>query len=344
MMFDNAPPQHPTESSAESHPSPQTDAITSAFLAAGREVDGPCLNEDIPPYHAPTPDPEGGVSPSQLVDAQLAGAQLVSHALVRSFLRSKYPLDVLTTPPPCIVQWCQETDQPFQNFPPLSSQSLTLAAEWAYDRTLSRLLFDHDYVQKMPIDPFDPQRLVCYLSTTQWNDQRNLARHRSETLRHDESQDNTQDADAPHDMLEETCAAPLPWTQRARLLHDALTEICDLCQVEQTTAEILCRYYLDGATPADIQRTYGVTIEAVRKRLTRALEKDPVCGAQATAAVQELITAMHRTEPVPPRKCTPPEKGEADQDGRRLEPETEGQCEQDVPTLPKKRSTDAKEA
>src|SRR5262249_17500107 len=164
-------------------------------------------------------------------------------------------------PPSCIAQWCQETDQPFQNFVPLALESLTLAAEWAYDRTISRLLFDHDYDRKLPIEPFDPQRLLNYLSITQWNDQRNLARHRSETLRHDERQDDTQEADAPHDALVETCAAPLPWTQRTWLLHDTLTEICALCQVEPTTAEILCRYALGDATPADIKRTYGVTIE-----------------------------------------------------------------------------------
>jgi hypothetical protein len=234
-------------------------------------------------------------------------------------------------------------EQPFQTFAPLSPQSLTRSIEWAYDRTISRVLFDHDYVRKLPIDPFDPQRLLSYLSTTRWKDQQNLARHRSETLRHNDSHEDPHDEDAPHDVLEETCATPLPWTQRIHLLHDTLTEICALCQVEQTTAEVLCRYYLDGATQADIKRTYGVTIEAVRKRLTRAIEKDPVCGAQAKAALQELITAMHRAEPVPPRKCTPPEKGEADKDDRRLEPETEGQCGQDVPTLPKRRSPDAGE-
>src|SRR5215471_13844059 len=210
MTWNHEPPQNPMESSAEHRPPSQTDAITSAFLTAGRKVDGPCLNEDIPPYHAPTPDPEGGGSQAQLVEAQLAGAQLVSNALVRSFLRSAYPLDSLTTPPSCIAQWCQETDQPFQNCAPLALGSLTLAAEWAYDRTLSRLLFDHDYVQKLPIEPFDPQRLLSHLSTTQWNDQRNLARHRSETLRHDESHDRIHDEDAPHDALVETCAAPLP--------------------------------------------------------------------------------------------------------------------------------------
>jgi hypothetical protein len=83
MMFDYEPHQNPTESSAESTPSPQMDASTSAFLADGRTVDGPCLNEDIPPYHAPTPAPEGRVSQAQLVDAQLASAQLVSNTSAR---------------------------------------------------------------------------------------------------------------------------------------------------------------------------------------------------------------------------------------------------------------------
>src|SRR5215471_215316 len=104
MTWNHELPQNPMESSAEHRPPSQTDAITSAFLTAGRKVDGPCLNKDIPPYHAPTPDPEGRVSQSQLVDARLASAQLVSNALVRSFLRSEYPLDSLTEPPPCIVQ------------------------------------------------------------------------------------------------------------------------------------------------------------------------------------------------------------------------------------------------
>jgi hypothetical protein len=220
---------------------------------------------------------------------------------------------------------------------------LTLASEWAYDRTVSRLLFDHDYVRTLPIEPFDPQRLLRSLSKTLWHDQQNVARHRSETLRHDESQDDSHDEDAPHDMLEETCAAPLSWAQRTRVLHDILTEICDLCHVEQSTAEILVRHYVYDVTKADIKRTYGVTPGAALKRMQRAIKKHPVHGAQAKVALQDLITAMHRTEPVPRRKCTPPEKGEADKDDRRLEPETEGQCGQDVPTDPKKRSTDAPE-
>src|SRR5437870_4096006 len=99
MIFDDESHHHPTESSAENAPSPQTDAITSAFLAEGREVDGPCLNQDIPPYHAPTPDPD-----ERLSQAQLVGALLVSNALVRSFLRHTYPLDSLTTLPQCIEQ------------------------------------------------------------------------------------------------------------------------------------------------------------------------------------------------------------------------------------------------
>src|SRR5262249_26987851 len=152
-----------TGSAGEGESSPQQDANTSAFLTAGRKADGPCLNEDIPPYHAPTPDPEGRVSQAQLVEAQLAGAQLVSNALVRSLLNSNHPLDTQPEAPHNIVQWFQDTDQPFQNFTPLTLASLTLAAEWAYDRTISRLLFDHDYVQKLPIEPFDPQRLLSYL-------------------------------------------------------------------------------------------------------------------------------------------------------------------------------------
>src|SRR5436309_1990585 len=50
-----------------------------------------CFDMSIPPYHEPTPDPDG-----RLAQAQLAGAQLVSNALVRSFLNNKHPLDSLT--------------------------------------------------------------------------------------------------------------------------------------------------------------------------------------------------------------------------------------------------------
>src|SRR5262249_15466880 len=110
----------------------------------------------------------------------------------------------------------------------------------------SRLLFDHDHVRKLPIEPFDPQRLLRSLRKMLWHDQQNVARHRSETLRHDDSHDHTHDEDAPHDVFVETCAAPLPWTQRARLLHDTLTEICDLCQVEQSTAESCADTTLTG--------------------------------------------------------------------------------------------------
>ena len=188
----------PDAPDAQDNASPEP--IPSPFFADGRTVDGPCLNEDIPLYHAPTPDPEGRVSQAQLVNAQLAGAQLVSNALVRSFLNSKHPLDSLTVLPQCIAQWCQETHQPFQNFAPLSPQSLTRSVEWAYDRTISRLLFDHDHVRKLPIEPFDPQRLLRSLRKMLWHDQQNVARHRSETLRHDESQDDTHDEDAPRDV------------------------------------------------------------------------------------------------------------------------------------------------
>src|SRR2546427_7695244 len=98
---------------------------TPAFLASGRKVDGPCLNDPILPYHPPVPDPDG-----RRAQAQLAGVQLVSNALVRSFLNPTSPLDSLTVPPACITQWCQETGQPFQNLALVSPRSLRLASEW----------------------------------------------------------------------------------------------------------------------------------------------------------------------------------------------------------------------
>jgi hypothetical protein len=325
------------ESSGESALAPQQDASTSAFLTAGRAVNGPCLNKDIPPYQPPVPDPDG-----RLAQAQLAGAQLVSNALVRSFLRSEYPLDSLTEPPPCIVQWCQETDQPFQNFPPLAAQSLTLAAEWAYDRTVSRLLFDHDYVRKLPIDPFDAQKLVGFLSKTRRNDQQNVARHRGETLRHD-SHDYTHDEDAPHNALVETCAAPLPAAERDHLFHATLAEMCDLLHLERITGEILFQYYTEEMSRAEIKRTYGVTIEAVKRRMTRAIKRDPVRGAQAQAAFQDYLTAMQCHESVSPRKRSRPEKVKADEDDTSLYASARGWRGRDFPTLPKRRSPDAQE-
>jgi hypothetical protein len=302
------------------------DASTSAFLATGRKVDGPCLNAPIPPYHPPVPDPDG-----RLAQAQLAGAQLLSNALVRSFLCHTAPLDSLTTLPPCIVHWCQETDQPFQNLALVSPRSLTLTSEWAYDRTISRLLCDHAYVRTLPFDPFDPQRLVRYLGTTRWNDQRNLARHRSETLRHDQSQDDPYAEDAPYDFLAETCAAPLPWTQRVRLFHDMLTDMCDLLHVCRTTGDILLRYYLYGDTEDDIKRSYGISIAAVRKRLTRAIQQNPTRGAHAKAVFQDYLTAMQCTEDMSPPKRTRSEAVEADADDGMLEPETAGWHGRDFP-------------
>jgi hypothetical protein len=339
MTFDNASPQNPRESSAENKPSSQTDASTSAFLTSGREVDGPCLNEDIPPYHPPVPDPDG-----RLAQAQLVGALLVSNALVRSFLRHKHPLDSLTTLPQCIEQGCQAHPLPLSHLPCLPEASLTLSVEWGYDRTVSRLLFDHDYVRKLvrklPLDACDPQRLQRYVQKTVRNDAWNVSRLYEETLRYTDA---PQDEDAPFNVLEETCAAPLPAEQPVRQCHATLTEICDLLHVCRTTGEILFRYYVYDDTEEEIKATYGVTLGAALKRMERAIKKHPVRGAQAKAALQEQITEMHRTEPVPPRKCTPPEKVEAAEDDRRLEPETEEQCGQDVPTIPKRRSTDAQE-
>src|SRR5262249_5288751 len=161
-------------------------------------------------------------------------------------------------------------------------------------------------------------------------------------LRHDDSHDHTHDEDAPHNVLE-TCAAPLPWTQRARLLHDTLTEICDLCQVEPTTAEILVRHYVYGVTKKDIKRTYGVTLRAALKRMQRAIKKHPVRGAQAKAALRELITAMHRTEDVSSRKRTRPEKVKADEDVTSLYTSARGWRGQNFPTLPKRHSPDTEE-
>ena len=115
---EHGPRETPPGSAGDNEPSPRTDASTSAFLTAGREVDGPCLNEDIPPYHPPVADPDG-----RLAQAQLVGALLVSNALIRSFLSHKYPLDSLTTLPQCIEQWCQAHPLPLHHFPCLPKAS-----------------------------------------------------------------------------------------------------------------------------------------------------------------------------------------------------------------------------
>jgi hypothetical protein len=210
---------------------------------------------------------------------------------------------------------------------------LTLSVEWGYDRTVSRLLFDHDYVRKLvrklPLDACDPNRLRRYVQKTVRNDAWNVSRLYEETLRYTDAHE---DEDAPHDVLVETCAAPLPAEQPVRQCHDTLTEICDLLHVCRTTGEILFRYYVYGDTEEDIKRTYGVTLGAALKRMQRAIKKHPVRGAQAQAALQELRAAMQCHEGVSPRKRPRPEEVKADEDQGMLEPETAGWCGQDFPT------------
>ena len=264
------------------------------FLAEERKVkDALLMKKDLQPCHTPEPDPDG-----HLEDAQLAGAQLLSNALVRSFLRNRYSLGSLTTLPLCIAQWCDEHQESFVNFTRLSTNGLTLSWEWAYDRSISRILFDHDYVRKLPLEPFDPNALQRYLQATMRNDKRNVAKLGDEKSQHD----NDHGDDGDWEPLTCRYAAPLTQADRGRLFKETLDEMCDVLNLDEQTAEILFQYYHCGVSRDDIEATYGIAIESVRRRMKRAVETSTEDGVMAEASLQQLITELHRSDEVMPIK------------------------------------------
>ena len=302
--------------------------IASAFLAEERKVSDPCLmQEDLQPYHAPTPDPDG-----RLKTAQLAGAQLLSNALVRSFLsstfREKYPLESLTRIPQCVEQWCKKHQASFTNFSLAPKESLTLALEWAFDRSISRILFDHDYVRKLPLEPFDPNALQRYLQATMRNDKRNVAKLGDENLQHDDGHGD----DGDWEPLIDRYATPPTQADRARLFQETLDDMCDVLTLDEQTAEILFQYYHCGVSRADIEATYGIAIESVRRRIKRAVEKSTEDGAMAEASLQQLITELHRSEDVVPIKRTRQEDTGAEDESVSLYTALEGWRWESIPS------------
>lgn len=251
-----------------------------------RKVDG-YLNKNLPPYHAPRPDPD-----NRLSEAQLAGAQLLSDALVRSFLRvrSKEVRDsLLMSLPPCIEQWCQEHQKPFSNFEPVPQTALTCALEWAHDRAVSRLLFNDNYVRKLPIN--DPNALRYYLQATMRNDLRNLVRRCDESLRHDDARDD----EARRDAASEEYAAPICGEQPALLLKETLDHLCDLLRLPQKIGAILLSYFGCHESEEAIKARFGITLGAALKRVARAIKQHPAGAAKAKACLQECLTEMQRT-------------------------------------------------
>jgi hypothetical protein len=251
-----------------------------------RKVDG-YPDKNLPPYHAPRPDPD-----DRLSEAQFAGAQLLSDALVRSFLRvrsKEVRNSLLLSLPPWIKQWCQEQQKPFSNFEPVPQTALTCALEWAYDRAVSRLLFDNNYVRKLPVN--DPNALRYYLQATMRNDLRNLARRCDESLRHDD----TRDGEARPDAVSEEYAAPIRGEQSALLLKESLDHLCDLLRLPQKIGAILLSYFGYHESEEAIKARFGITLGAALKRVARAIKQHPAGAAKAKACLQECLTEMQRT-------------------------------------------------
>jgi hypothetical protein len=197
--------------------------------------------------------------------------------------------------PPYIAQWCQAHQKPFSNFAPAPQTALTCALEWAYDRTVSRLLFDEQYVQKLPVN--DPNALRSYLQATLRNDGRNLDRRCDERLRHDDTRDDATGREA----VSEAYAAPMRGEQAALLLKESLDHLCDLLRLPQKIGAILLSYFGCHESAEAIQARFGLTLEAALKRVARALKQHPARAATAKACLQECLAEMQRTLAPAPR-------------------------------------------